>query len=124
MSERINTLRELQRIIESAEPREFLYDLGEGENRTELLATYMDGSSSAVNRITSSPVFSFYEADDGLAMDIRDSDQNADGYSYDNLRPRGAVFMPPDNPPHELGDLVIDLQDNRKLALSQYERKE
>ena len=124
MIKRVNRLEELGAIIRKREPTEVLYDLGEGEERTELLMTYIDGDSRATNRIASSPLIKLYRSKGGISMDITDSDRNADGYSYKNLRPQGAVFEQPDNPPYELGDFEINLGEDRRLGISQYAREE
>lgn len=121
----INRLDKLGEIITRGEPAEVLYDLGQGEERTELLVTYSDGKSRITDRIASSPLIQLSIDKDGILMDITDSDENADAYSYKNLRPDGAIFKQPTHPPYELGDLVISLDEGkRKLAISQFLRSE
>jgi hypothetical protein len=125
MIERVNALEELGAIIKREEPRTVLYDLGEGEERTELLVTSIDGDSRATNRIASSPQVTLYRSNSRTLMDITDSDKDADRYSYRNLKPQGTVFEPStltEEPNDELGDLVIELEGNRQLAISQYRR--
>lgn len=124
MIKRVNRLEELGEIIGLGEPTEVLYDLGKGEGRTELLVTYIDGDSRTTNRIASSPQIRLYEDRKGTLMDITDSDKNSDGYAYRNLRPREAVFEQPNHPPHELGDLTVNLEGGRILGISQYAREE
>lgn len=124
MIKRVSRLEELGEIIREREPTEVLYDLGKGEERTELLVTHINEKSSITNRIASSPLIKLYGDNGEILMDITDSNRNTDGYSYRGLRPRGAVFEPPAHPPDELGDLVIDLDKGEKLAISQYARVE
>ena len=124
MTKRVNRLEELGEIIREGKPAKVLYDLGKGKERTEALVTYIDGDSKIVNRIASSPLIRLYEDNGGISMDITDSDKNADVYSYKGLRPHGAVFEKPVHTPYELGNLVIDLEDSRKLAISPYARAE
>ena len=125
MVKRVNRLEDLGELIRARKPAEVLYDLGEGEKRTEILLTYIDGDSIASTRIATPPVIKLYDDNGRLLMDINDSDKDADRYSYSGLTPQGAVFEQPKHPPHELGNLVVDLGgDNRKLAFSQYERRE
>ena len=108
---KVNGLEELGEIIRRGQPAEVLYDLGEGEERTELLVTYIDGDSRTTNRIASSPQIRLYKDGGGTLMDITDPDENGDGYAYRNLRPRGAVFEQPNHPPHELGEPTEVLYD-------------
>ena len=122
MTKRVNRLEELGEIIREGKPAEVLYDLGKGKERTEALVTYNDGNIETYNRITSSPLIKLYEDNGGISMDITDSDQNADGYSYTGLRPQGVVFGQPKNPPYELGDLAIDLGEGKQLAIAPYLR--
>ena len=122
MIKRVNRLEELGKVIERGVPTEVLYDLGEGEERTELLVTYIDWKSRITDRIASSPLINIYRNNGEILMDITDSDRNADGYLYRGLRPRGAVFEPPTHPLYELGDLEIDLGEGKKLGISQYVR--
>ena len=125
MIKRVNRLEELGEIIREREPTEVLYELGkEGKERTELLLTCIDGSSRITERIASSPLIKLYGDNGEILMDITDSDRNADVYSYRGLRPLGAVFEPPIHAPYELGDLIVDLEGSRKLAISQYAREE
>ena len=126
---KINRLEELGEIIERGEPTEVLYDLGEGEERTELLVTYTDGSNNYSSRIASSPQIRLYEDESGTLMDITDSNENGDRYSYRNLRPLGAEFEMPSRPSDEsgydeLGNLTINLEGGRQLGISQYAREE
>ena len=124
MTKRVNKLEILCEIIREGKPAEVLYDLGKGKERTEALVTYNDGNIETYNRITSSPLIKLSEDNGGISMDITDSDKNADVYSYKGLRPHGAVFEKPVHTPYELGNLVIDLEDSRKLAISPYARAE
>ena len=128
MIKRVNRLEELGEIIELGEPIEVLYDLGEGRERTELLVTYIDGNSRTTNRIVSSPQIRLYKNKSGTLMDITDSDEATDRYSYRGLRPLGAEFEMPSRPPdelgYELGDLEINLGEGRQLGISQYAREE
>ena len=123
MIKRVNRLEDLGEVIERGEPAEVLYDLGKGKERTEALVTYIDGNSRMHDRITSSPLIKLCKANGGISMDITDSNQNADGYSYTGLRPQGVVFGKPTYPPYELGDLAIDLGEGKQLAISQYLRE-
>ncbi|MCH7534935.1 MAG: hypothetical protein IH948_04195 [Bacteroidetes bacterium] len=84
--------------------------------------TYIDGNR-ITDRIASSPLIKLYRSNGEISMDITDSDRNADGYLYRDLRPLGAVFKQPDNPPYELGDLEINLGEDRRLGISQYARE-
>ena len=123
MIKRVNNPEELGDIINEGKPTEVLYDLGEGKKRTELIVTYMDGESRISGRIVSSPLVKLCEKNGYTSMDIVDSDKNADGYSYRDLTPKGAIFEKPDHPLYELGDLTIDLGGERKLGISQFYRK-
>ncbi len=124
MIKRVNKLEEVGEIIGEGKPVEILYDLGKEGGRTELLVTYVDGGSRVSDRITSSPLIKLCENKGGISMDITDSNQNADGYSYTGLRPQGVVFRQPENPPYELGDLAIDIGEGRQLAIAPYYRME
>jgi len=123
MTKRVNTPEELGVVIREGKPIEVLYDLGEGEKRTELLVTYIDGESRISDRIASSPLIKLCEKDGGISMDITDSDKKADRYSYKNLTPRGAVFEAPDHPQYDLGSLAIDLGEGGELGISQFYRE-
>ena len=83
--------------------------------------TYIDQNRIA-DRIASSPLIKLYRANGGISMDITDSDRDANGYSYRNLRTQGTVFEQPTYNPDELGDLVINLEDGERLTISQYSR--
>lgn len=128
MIKRVNRLEELGGIIRERKPTEVLYDLGEGEERTELLITYIDGNSRITDRIASSPQIRLYRDKGGILIDITDSDKAADRYSYNGLRPLGAEFEMPSRPSdelgYELGDLTVDLEGGRQLGISQYAREE
>ena len=119
----VNTLEDLGEIIERGEPAEVLYDLGKGEERTEVLMTHFGRNGKTVTRTASSPLITLSKDNGGISMDIIDSDRDANGYSYRNLRPQGAVFEQPTYKPDELGDLVINLEDlGERLVISQYSR--
>ena len=128
MIKRVNRLEELGGIIREGKPTEVLYDLGEGDERTELLVTHIDGSSRTTNRITSFPQIRIYRNEGRTLMDITDSDEAADRYSYNGLRPIGAEFetssRPSDELGYDLGDLTVDLEGGRQLGISQYARGE
>lgn len=119
----INRLDKLGEVIREGAPAEVLYDLGRGEERSELLVVFIDGENIVATRIDSSPQIRLSRDDRGLLMDISDSGEG-DRYSYTNLRSTGATFEPPNHPKYELGDLLINLEGERKLALSQYLRAE
>ena len=125
---KVNRLEELGEIIERGQPVEVLYNLGEERERTELLVTYTDRENSITNRITSSQQIRLYEDKGVTLMDITDSDEVADRYSYNGLRPLGAEFEIPSRPSdelgYELGDLTVDLEGGRQLGISQYAREE
>ena len=125
---KVNRLEELGEIIERGQPAEVLYDLGEGEERTELLVTYIDGNNRTT-RIASSPKIRLYEDKSGTLMDITDSDEGANRYSYRSLRPLGAEFEMPSRPSdesgyEELGDLTVNLKSGGILGISHYARGE
>jgi hypothetical protein len=148
MIKRVNRLDELGVEIVRGEPTEVLYDLGQGDDRTELLLTYMDGKDSYSARVNASPVITLRKDGGGTLIDItdikgealRDTDDShgtsirvLDSHGdtvqnpYRNLRlshERAAVLDQPENPPYELEDLLVRLEDNRTLAISQYARPE
>ncbi|HEA46164.1 MAG TPA: hypothetical protein ENH99_00055 [Candidatus Pacearchaeota archaeon] len=124
MIKRVNNLEELGEMIELGMPAEVLYDLGKGKERTELLVTSIDRESRMTNRIASSPLIRLHRDESGTLMDITDSDEDKDRYSYKNLRPLKADFEQPTHSPYELGDLTITLEGGRQLGISQYARAE
>ncbi len=124
MKKRINKLEELGEMIRKRNPTEVLYDLGKGEEKTELLVTYIDENTKVTNRIASSPQIKLYSENNKTLMDISDSDNNADRYFYKNLTPCNATFESPTHPPYELGDLAVDLGEGKLLGISQYLRAE
>ena len=123
MEKRADKLEKLERIINEGNPTETLFELGEGEKRTGLLVTYIDGESIISDRITSSPLIKLYNTNGRISMDIDDSDKG-DRYSYKNLKPQGAVFGHSRYFTHEFGDLAINLGNNKTLGISHYARPE
>jgi len=130
----INTLFQLGRVMIEGKPTEELYDLGKGEKRSELLVTRIDGDTNVTDRIASSPLVKVTRDDKGVLVDITDSGEDIDvrpseaeeyvrGYAYRGLRPCKAVLEPTEHPQYELGDLLIDLEGGKKLAISQYLRE-
>jgi len=120
---RVKTLEQLGDVLGRGEPGEVIYDLGEGRERTELLLTYIDGNRKITDRIESSLLITLSEDDHGIiSMEIIDSDKKADGYLYRGLIPQGVDFEPPTYPPYDLGYLVVDLEDDRKLTFCPYFR--
>ncbi|MAG07625.1 hypothetical protein CMI46_02315 [Candidatus Pacearchaeota archaeon] len=101
-----------------------MYNLGEGEERTELLVTYIDGDSKISDRIASSPRIKLYKENEEVCMDITDSDRVSDRYEYTKLKPLNAVFEQPEHPDYELGDLTINLPEGKLLGISQFYREE
>lgn len=124
MIKRVNSLEKLGKIINSGKSDKMIYDLGKGEERTEILVTYIDGNTRVSDRIDSSPLVQLSQTEEGISMDISDSNENSDGYSYKNLKPSNAIYEQPTHSPYELGDLVINLERNKQLAISQYQRAE
>jgi hypothetical protein len=122
MSETINNLRAFGEMINTGEPREVMYDLGEGPEKTELIITYIDGDKKVSERITSPPLVRLYSTADKTSMDITDLDSNPINDSYINLRPQKATFEDPDHPPHELGDLTVELEGDNVLGITQFQR--
>ena len=123
-TERVTELEDLGERINSGTPAEILYDLGEGEKRTELLVSYIDKETNVSQRITSPPRISLRVANGRTLMDITDSDSNTDGYRYENLTPQGATYEEQEHPPYELGNLAIDLGEGKRLGISPYFRSE
>ena len=52
-------------------------------------------------------------------MEITDSNEGADGYTFRGLKPNGADFEPPEHEVYDLGCLVIGLDGDKTLAISQ-----
>ena len=124
MTKRVNNPQDLGNLIREGKPTEILYDLGNGEERTELLVTsWYEGEDSRIShRIKSSPLVKLSKENGETLMDITDSDLDADSYSYEGLRPRKVVYGQP-NHSQELGDLEIYLEGGKRLGISQFYRQ-
>ena len=117
--------RELGDVINARKPSEVLYDLGEGERRTELLVTHLDGDNIiSSDRIAISPRIRLYEEAGEISMDFIPSGRDVEGRPYKDLRLQGANFEQPNHPKYELGDLAIDLGKGRQLVITQFYRAE
>ena len=114
----INRLEELGDVIKKGNPTEVLYGLGKGSKRTELQVTHVNGSTKISNRIASSPRFRLYRGKREILMDITDSDEDADCYTFRGLKPNGVDFEPPKHEEYDLGCLVIGLDGDNTLAIS------
>jgi hypothetical protein len=118
MTKRIDNPEDLAGVINERKPADVLYDLGKGEKRTELIVTHVDGDSRVSHRVNSDPLIRLYGDNGALSMDITDSNENNDGYSYRNLKPQGATFNNPDYPQYEVGGLEVDLGEGKLLGIT------
>tara|TARA_Y100000310_G_C20647840_1_gene797652 strand:- start:1481 stop:1870 length:390 start_codon:yes stop_codon:yes gene_type:complete len=126
MIKRVNNPKELGAVINEEYQGDILYDLGEGGKRTELIVTHVDeslGENKVVksDRIAYSPLIRLYEDNEGILIDVTDSDSEP---LYEGLRPQEAIFEDPEHPDYELGDLQINLNSNGNeyLGITQFYR--
>jgi hypothetical protein len=138
----------LATMLARGESEELSYELGEGEERTGLLLTYVDGSDEKNNysaRVELSPNVRQYRDGGRTLVDITDSNgdtlmdvDDSNGTSKHITNSYGIVQDPfrnlklsnppkttlePSDSPYEIGALVVDLEGG-KLAVAPYSRKE
>jgi len=128
MQKRINDLETLGNAIREGESFETSYDLGEGRERTDLLVTLVKGETEQPEtyRIETTPQIRLYEEEGKLILDITDSDEGKTPY-FEGLRPNGKVELEGPNPDYQgydLGTLIVDIGDDRQLAICQTQRPE
>jgi len=129
MIKRVSKLEELGEAIRQGEPSEILYGLGEGETKTNLHFTYVDGKRILDQRTGAPPLITLKRVNGQTSVDIVDSDKDEDRYSYTNLTPHKVTFERPTVPEDDLGYLVMNLDEDegesgKKFIISEYRRRE
>lgn len=129
MIKRVNNPEELSNVMRDGYQGDVLYDLGEGEKRTELIVTHVDenlGEDRVIksDRIASPLQIRMQRSEDGrMSMDFTHQKGKP---LYENLRPKWAIYTAPNYPEYELGDLQINLNENgsKYLGITQFYRAE
>ena len=121
MTERVDDLQKLGEVVRAGKPVEVDYALGDGEEKTELIVTYLDGCRRISSRVASSPRIRLHKYRGRTLMDLKTEE-----CSYEGLRPNGVEFEPPIYSQGDLGTLVVDLnrRGTRRLTLAQCARAE
>ena len=128
MIKRVNNPEELSTIMRDGYQGDVLYDLGEGEKRTELIVTHVDenlGEDRVIksDRIASPLQIRMQRSEGGMSMDFTHQDGKP---LYENLRPKWAIYTAPDYSDYELGDLQINLntEGSEYIGITQFYRAE
>lgn len=115
--ERADSLGTLYSALNGGKPSDVSFHPQDG---TELIVTHVD-KPSEIRESYRTKLPQHFKLYGNGSMDFRGSDDEGREYSFEGLKLQETSFEPPEHYPHDLGTLVVDLDDG-KLTITQHER--